>query len=60
VTTSSSSVVLLTGAAGGIGSQTARRLVEAGHRVALVDVDGPGAQRLADELGGAALPLPGP
>ena len=35
-------VVLLTGAAGGIGSQTARRLVEAGHRVALVDIDGAG------------------
>ena len=48
-------VVLLTGAGGGIGSQTARRLVEAGHRVALVDVDGPGIDRLSAELGDDTL-----
>ena len=50
-------VVLLTGAAGGIGSQTARRLVEAGHRVALVDIDGAGTHRLSAELGDHALAI---
>ena len=50
-------VVLLTGAAGGIGSQTARRLVEAGHRVALVDIDGPGIDRLSAELGDHTLAI---
>ena len=50
-------VVLLTGAAGGIGSQTARRLVEAGHRVALVDIDGPGIDRLSAELGDQTLAI---
>ena len=49
------SVVLLTGAAGGIGSQTARRLVEAGHNVVLVDIDGPGVHRLSAELGDHTL-----
>ena len=50
-------VVLLTGAAGGIGSQTARRLVEAGHRVALVDIDGSALERLSVELGVSALAI---
>lgn len=50
-------VVLLTGDAGGIGSQTARRLVEAGHRVALVDIDGAGTHRLSAELGDHALAI---
>lgn len=50
-----SRVVLLTGAAGGIGSITARRLVEGGNRVVLVDIDGSGMQRLSAELGDRAL-----
>jgi NADP-dependent 3-hydroxy acid dehydrogenase YdfG len=46
-------VLLITGASGGIGAQTARRAVEAGWRVAL-GARGEGALReLADELGGA-------
>ena len=50
-------VVLLTGAAGGIGSQTARRLISAGHRVALVDIDGPGINRLSAQLGDRTLAI---
>jgi NAD(P)-dependent dehydrogenase (short-subunit alcohol dehydrogenase family) len=43
--------VLLTGAAGGIGSETARRLARRGANVALLDIDIEGLKRLADELG---------
>jgi NAD(P)-dependent dehydrogenase (short-subunit alcohol dehydrogenase family) len=50
-------VVLLTGAAGGIGSQTARRLVEAGHRVALVDIDSSAIHQLSVELGERTLAI---
>jgi NAD(P)-dependent dehydrogenase (short-subunit alcohol dehydrogenase family) len=50
-----SRVVLVTGAAGGIGSQTARRLVDAGHRVVLVDIDEARVRRLAAELGDRSL-----
>lgn len=45
------STILLTGAAGGIGSELARRLVGRGANVSLLDVDGDGLTRLADELG---------
>jgi NAD(P)-dependent dehydrogenase (short-subunit alcohol dehydrogenase family) len=47
-------VVVITGAAHGIGAQVARDLVAAGARVALLDRDLPGAQRLVAELGSAA------
>ncbi|WIM88343.1 SDR family NAD(P)-dependent oxidoreductase [Candidatus Mycobacterium wuenschmannii] len=47
-------VVVITGAAHGIGAHVARDLVGAGARVALLDRDVPGAQRLAAELGSAA------
>jgi NAD(P)-dependent dehydrogenase (short-subunit alcohol dehydrogenase family) len=47
-------VVVVTGAAHGIGAQVARDLVGAGARVALLDRDVPGVQRLAAELGSAA------
>lgn len=47
-------VVVITGAAHGIGAQLARDLVGAGARVALLDRDVSGAQRLGDELGPAA------
>jgi NAD(P)-dependent dehydrogenase (short-subunit alcohol dehydrogenase family) len=50
----SDKVVVVTGAANGIGAQLARDLVDAGARVALLDRDVPGAQRLASELGSAA------
>ncbi|WP_105969667.1 SDR family NAD(P)-dependent oxidoreductase [Streptomyces geranii] len=45
------SVVLVTGAASGIGAATAREAVRRGHRVALADIDLAGATRIAGELG---------
>ncbi len=48
-------VVVITGAAHGIGAQVARDLAAAGARVALLDRDLPGVQRLADELGSPAV-----
>ena len=39
--------VVITGGASGIGAATARRVVDAGGRVGLIDVNGEGAQRLA-------------
>lgn len=50
-------VVLLTGAAGGIGARTARRLVDGGHDVALLDIDVIAVERLASELGEQALAI---
>lgn len=52
------SVVLITGAASGIGAATAREAVRRGHRVALADIDLAGATRLADQLGPAACAIP--
>jgi NAD(P)-dependent dehydrogenase (short-subunit alcohol dehydrogenase family) len=43
--------VLITGAAGGIGAAVARRLAAGGARLVLADLDGPGAEKLAAELG---------
>ncbi|MDH6622661.1 short-subunit dehydrogenase [Streptomyces sp. LBL] len=48
------SVVLITGAASGIGAATAREAVRRGHRVALADIDIAGASLLATVLGSAA------
>lgn len=45
--------VLLTGAAGGIGSALARQLAGHGARLALVDLDAAGLDRLATELPGS-------
>jgi 3-oxoacyl-[acyl-carrier protein] reductase len=51
-------VVLITGAAGGIGSATARALVGAGAHVVLHDLDAAGpVRKLADEIGDPALSL---
>ena len=49
--------VLITGAAKGIGRDTARRLAERGARVALIDLDAEGVERAAAELGGETEPF---
>ena len=50
-------IVLVTGAAGGIGSATARTLVRAGGRVLIHDVRVASVESLAEELGPAAHAL---
>jgi NAD(P)-dependent dehydrogenase (short-subunit alcohol dehydrogenase family) len=53
---------LVTGAAGGIAGEIARRFAAEGAQVACVDVDGDGAARTAAEIeavGGRATPCPG-
>lgn len=49
-------LVLISGAAGGVGSATARRFVEDGAKVAITDIAADRLKALADEIG--ALPLP--
>src|SRR5258708_27132043 len=46
--------VLITGAARGIGAACARRLAGDGAKLVLVDVDGPGVEKLAARLGQVA------
>src|SRR5438132_6590311 len=48
-------IVLITGAARGIGAATARRLAAGGARLVLADVDGVGVEKLAAELDGVAV-----
>ena len=48
---------LVTGGASGIGAATCRRLAAEGARVAVTDMNLPGAQEVADEIGGAAYEL---
>ena len=48
-------IVLITGAARGIGAATARRLAAEGARLALADLDKAGVEKLAAELKGAAI-----
>ena len=53
-------VAIVTGAAGGIGGATARRLAGEGAAVAVVDIDEPGATRTVDAIraaGGEAIAL---
>ncbi|MGH9693658.1 MAG: bifunctional aldolase/short-chain dehydrogenase, partial [Bryobacteraceae bacterium] len=48
-------IAVVTGAAGAIGSATARAFAAAGAEVALLDIDGPAALAKAKAIGGAAL-----
>jgi len=50
-------IALVTGGAGGIGAAICRRLAESGHRLAVADLDGDGAARLAGEVGGLGVAL---
>ena len=47
---------LVTGAASGLGAETARHLVEAGAKVSVMDIEADGAQKIADEIGAFAIP----
>ena len=51
-------VVLITGAAGGIGRAMAKRFVAEGSRVAIADLNVQQAHATASELGGKRWPLP--
>lgn len=46
---------LVTGGASGIGRACAERLADAGAHVVVLDLDGPGAQAVADRIGGEAV-----
>lgn len=47
-------LVVVTGGASGIGAACAARLAKAGAYVVVVDLDGAGAERVAEEIGGRA------
>ena len=47
---------VITGGASGLGAETARHLVEAGAKVTVIDIDGAGVRKLADEIGAHAIP----
>ena len=48
---------LVTGAASGFGRGIAQRFAEEGAKVAVVDLDGGGAEAVADEIGGEAIAI---
>jgi NAD(P)-dependent dehydrogenase (short-subunit alcohol dehydrogenase family) len=50
-------VAIVTGGAGGLGSETCRRLVAEGARVTIADINGEAAKALAGQLGEAATPF---
>lgn len=47
--------VIVTGAASGLGAETARHLAEAGAKVTVIDIDAVGVQKVADEIGALAI-----
>jgi NAD(P)-dependent dehydrogenase (short-subunit alcohol dehydrogenase family) len=51
--------VLVTGAGSGIGTATAAEAVRCGATVAVNDIDGDAARRVCEQLGSAAVPVPG-
>lgn len=46
---------VVTGAASGLGAETARYLAEGGAKVTVIDIDGAAVQKIADEIGGLAV-----
>ncbi len=48
-------VAIITGAASGFGEGMARRFAQEGAKVVVADLNGEGAQRVADEIGGVAV-----
>jgi len=46
---------VVTGAASGLGAETARYLVEAGAKVTVIDIDAVGVQKVAEEIGARAI-----
>ena len=54
-----SRVAVVTGAASGMGRTIGRHLADRGHRVALLDLDGDGAERAAEELRAQGKPAMG-
>ena len=49
------SAAVVTGAASGLGAETARFLAEAGAKVAVMDIDAAGIERIAKEIDGLAI-----
>ena len=47
---------VVTGAASGLGAETARYLAEAGAKVTVIDIDRDGVEKVAEEIGGLAIP----
>ena len=50
-------VAVITGAASGFGEGMARRFAEEGAKVVVADLNGKGAERVADQIGPAAIPV---
>ncbi len=47
---------VVTGAASGLGAETARYLADAGAKVTVIDIDGEGVKKVGAEIGGLAIP----